>query len=161
MKTAFSRIQTSFDQIYAEIEVPGLGWLFKGPIALWSRMNRLSGPPSDAVGHRVAQAMQKRGALRDHITEGIYLPQDPTEAIGRYEHTLELIEGSVDVYKKLYKATKARQIPKAPVLKQLEAAVKATVITEEEAGQVRATEAARFDAILVDEFTLEEYAALN
>lgn len=161
MRTAFSRIQTSFDQIYAEIEVPGLGWLFKGPIALWSRMNRLSGPPSDAVGHRVAQAMQKRGALRDHITEGIYLPENPTEALGRYEHTLELIEGSVGVYKKLYKATRARQIPKAPVLKQLDAAVKATVITEDEAEQVRATEAARFDAILVDEFTLEEYAALN
>ena len=47
------------------------------------------------------------------------------------------------------------------MLKQLDPAVKAGVITAEEADQVRATEAARFDAILVDEFTLEEYAALS
>ena len=43
------------------------------------------------------------------------------------------------------------------MLNQLDPALEKGVITSEEAEMVRKTEKARFDAILVDEFTLEEY----
>ena len=157
MEHAFYRIQTAFDEIYTEIEVPGLSWLFGGPIALWSRMNRIGKKPSDKLGHKVAQAMQTRGEQRDRITKFMYLPEDKEEALGRYEHTMKLVEESFPVYKKLYKATKAREIKKNHVLEQLDEALQKNVITESEAKIVRETEKARFDTILVDEFTLEEY----
>jgi acyl-CoA dehydrogenase len=157
MEHAFYRIQTAFDEIYSEIEVPGLSWLFGGPIALWSRMNRIGKKPSDKLGHKVAQAMQTRGEQRDRITKFMYLPEDKEEALGRYEHTMKLVEESFPVYKKLYKATKAREIKKNHVLEQLDEALQKNVITESEAKIVRETEKARFDTILVDEFTLEEY----
>jgi len=157
MDHAFYRIQTAFDEIYSEIEVPGLSWLFGGPIALWSRMNRIGKKPSDKLGHKVAQAMQTRGEQRDRITKFMYLPEDKEEALGRYEHTMKLVEESFPVYKKLYKATKAREIKKNHVLEQLDEALQKNVITESEAKIVRETEKARFDTILVDEFTLEEY----
>src|SRR6056297_2244851 len=157
MEHAFYRIQTAFDEIYSEIEVPGLSWLFGGPIALWSRMNRIGKKPSDKLGHKVAQAMQTRGEQRDRITKFMYLPEDKEEALGRYEHTMKLVEESFPVYKKLYKATKAREIKKNHVLEQLDEALQKNVITESEAKIVRETEIARFDTILVDEFTLEEY----
>lgn len=157
MEHAFYRIQIAFDEIYSEIEVPGLSWLFGGPIALWSRMNRMGKKPSDKNGHKVARAMQTRGEQRDRLTKFMYLPEDKEEALGRYEHTMKLVEESYPVYKKLYKATKAREIQKNHVLEQLEEALEKSVITETEAEIVRKTEKARFDAILVDEFTLEEY----
>ena len=157
MEHAFYRIQTAFDEIYSEIEVPGLSWLFGGPIALWSRMNRIGKKPSDKLGHKVAQAMQTRGEQRDRITKFMYLPEDKEEALGRYEHTMKLVEESFPVYKKLYKATKSREIQKNHVLEQLEEALQKNVITKSEAKIVRETEKARFDAILVDEFTLDEY----
>jgi acyl-CoA dehydrogenase len=157
MEHAFYRIQTAFDEIYSEIEVPGLSWLFGGPIALWSRMNRIGKKPSDKLGHKVAQAMQTRGEQRDRITKFMYLPEDKEEALGRYEHTMKLVEESFPVYKKLYKATKAREIKKNHVLEQLDEALQKNVITESEAKIVRETEKARFDTILVDEFTLREY----
>lgn len=157
MQHAFYRIQNAFDEIYSEISVPGLSWLFRGPVALWSRMNRIGRKPTDKLGHLVAQAMQTRGEARDRMTWGIYIPESKTEALGRYEHAMKLIEESFPVYKKLYKATKSREIPKGHVLKQIDPALEKGIITADDAELVRKTEEARFDAILVDEFTLEEY----
>ncbi|HBX67778.1 MAG TPA: hypothetical protein DEG32_17135, partial [Balneolaceae bacterium] len=65
--------------------------------------------PSDKLGHKVAQAMQTRGEDRDHMTDGIYLPEDKESAVGRYEHTMKLVEEAWPVFKKLYKAIKAKE----------------------------------------------------
>jgi acyl-CoA dehydrogenase len=157
MDHSFYRIQTAFDEIYAEIEVTGLSWLFSGPIGMWSRLNRIGKKPSDRVGQNVAQAMQVSGEQRDRITEGIYLPLSRDEAMGKYEFALSQIEKSYPVYKKLYKATKQGIVPKSHPLKQLEVALEKGVLTQEEVEMVQSTEEARFDAITVDEFTHEEY----
>jgi acyl-CoA dehydrogenase len=154
---AFYRIQTAFDEIYSEIKVPGLTWMFRGPIAVWSRINRIGCKPSDELGHRVAQAMQKRGEQRDRITNNIYIPESREEALGKYEYALEKIEKSYSVYRKLSQAVKAGELGKDHVLRQLEPALEKGIITQEESEMVKQTEEARFDAILVDEFTLEEY----
>jgi acyl-CoA dehydrogenase len=157
MEHAFYRIQTAFDEIYNEIRVPGLSWFFRGPVAFWSRMNRIGRKPSDILGHKVAQAMQTRGEQRDRITSGIYLPSDSDEALGRYEDAMKQLEEAFPLYKKLYKATKARTIRKGHTLSQLEPAVEKGVLTKEEAEVVRKAEKARYDSILVDEFTQDEY----
>ena len=157
MEEAFSRIQTAFDEIYSEIQVPGLSWLFRGPVALWSRINRIGKKPSDKLGHMVARAMQTRGEQRDRITKDIFIPTSRDEALGKYDFALECVEESYPIYKKLYKATKAGKLEKSHVLKQLDSALKQGIITDDEAELVRKTEKARYDTILVDEFTLEEY----
>jgi len=157
MQHAFYRIQTAFDEIYSEITVPGFSWAFRGPMALWSRINRIGRKPSDILGHKVAQAMQTRGEQRDRLTDGIFISKSTDEAIGKYEHAMMLIEENFPVYKKLYKATKAGDLVKDHVLSQLDSALEKGIITKEEAERVKETENARFDAILVDEFTLEEY----
>lgn len=157
MDHAFYRIQTAFDEIYSEIKVPGVSWVFSGPVAMWSRINRIGKRPSDSTGHKVARAMQIRGEQRDRITNGIFIPESRDEVLGKYEYALQLIEESSPVYKKLHLAAKSGDIPKNYVLKQLEAALEKGIITEGEAEMVKKTEEARFDAILVDEFTLVEY----
>ncbi len=157
MEHAFYRIQTAFDEIYSEIEVPGVSWIFRGPVGLWSRINRIGKKPSDKLGHKVAQAMQQPGEQRDRLTKGIFITKSREEALGKYEYALDMITESFPVYKKLYKATKAKEIKKNHVLQQLDEALEKGVITKDEAEVVRKTEEARFDAILVDEFTLEEY----
>ncbi|MFU8812572.1 MAG: acyl-CoA dehydrogenase [Balneolaceae bacterium] len=157
MQHAFYRIQTAFDEIYSEIRVPGLSWVFRGPIGIWSRINRIGKKPSDELGQQVAQAMQTRGEQRDRLTADIFIPKSRDEALGKYEYALDMITESYPLYKKLYKATKAGTLRKGPVLKQLDAALAEGVLTPSEVETVRETEAARFDAITVDEFTLEEY----
>ncbi|MEX2367975.1 MAG: acyl-CoA dehydrogenase domain-containing protein, partial [Balneolaceae bacterium] len=157
MQHAFFRIQNAFDEIYQEIRVPGLSWLFRGPVGLWSRINRIGNSPSDELGHQLARAMQTTGSQRDRMSEGIYLPDSRDEALGRYEYGLKRVTETEPIYKKLYKATKAGDLEKGPVLEKLDEAVSKSIITKEEAEQVRQTEEARLDVVLVDEYDLEEY----
>jgi len=157
MQYAFSQIQEAFDAIYREIQVPGLSWLFRGPIALWSRMNRISSYPSDKLGHKVAQAMQQRSEQRDRLTDGIYVPEDTNEALGRYEHAFKLHEEAAPIYKKIYVATKKKELPKTQVRFVIDQALEKDIISEDEAELIRKAEDARVDMVQVDEFTLDEY----
>jgi acyl-CoA dehydrogenase len=91
------------------------------------------------------------------MTDGMYIPSYPTEAVGRYENALTLITNTNPVYKKLYKAMKKRELPKDSFLNLLKPALEKNIITKAEAEMVEKAEAARTDAIQVDEFTLEEY----
>lgn len=156
MEYSFYRIQQAFEGILREINVPGLSWLFR-LVGVWGRLNPIGTYPSDKLGQKVAQAMQVRGADRDHMTSGMYLPEDRESAIGRYEYTMQLNEEAWPVFKKLYKAIKAKELPKVPYLDLAELAVEKGVITKAEGELVKKTEIARNDAIQVDEFTLDEY----
>ncbi|MFP8487717.1 acyl-CoA dehydrogenase [Gracilimonas sp. Q87] len=156
MEYSFFKIQQAFEGILREIKVPGLSWLFR-IVGVWGRLNTIGTYPSDKLGHKVAQAMQVRGEDRDHITRGMFLPKDNESALGRYEYTMRLNEEAWPVFKKLYKAIKAKELPKEPYLEIADLAAKKGVITEDEAELVKKTEIARNDAIQVDEFTLEEY----
>ncbi|MDZ7715761.1 MAG: acyl-CoA dehydrogenase [Balneolaceae bacterium] len=157
MEYGFAKIQEAFDGIYKEIKVPGLSWLFRGPIALWSRMNRISSMPSDKLGSKVAQAMQETGERRDRLTKGIFVSDDKEDALGRYEYGLNALEDAEHVYKKIHVATKKKELPKTQPRFVIDEALEKGIISEEEAKLIRKAEDARIDVVQVDEFTLEEY----
>ncbi len=157
MEYAFGQIQEAFDGLYEEIKVPGLSWLFRGPIGLWSRINRIGSKPSDKLGHKVAQLMQQPGEQRDRITEGIYLTEDTDEALGKYERALKLSIEADPIYKKIHLAMKKKELPKTQARFAIKQAHEKGIISEEEAAKLREAEKARVDAVQVDEFTLEEY----
>lgn len=152
MKYALSQIQQAFDGIYQN-----MGFPFRGPISVWSRFNALSNMPSDRIGSQVAQALQKPGAQRDALTEGMYVPQDPNEAIGRLENAFNLVTLADPVIRKIIHAVRSRKLPKDPPERLAAKAVEAGIITPEEADLVVKAEEARNDAIQVDSFTLNEY----
>lgn len=156
MEYLFYKIQVAFEGILSEIKVPGLSWVFR-LAGVWGRLNPIGTYPSDKLGHKVAQAMQKVGKQREHITEGIYIPKDPTQAVGRYEHAMKLIFGASAMYKSLYVAIKKKDLPKKGILHILDEAVEKQILSKEEADYVRKAEEARNDAIQVDDFSQEEY----
>ena len=157
MQHAIAHIQGGFDGLFENLRVPGLTWLFRGPIAAWSRLNRLAGSPSDDLGSRVARALQIPGEQRDRLTRSIYLPADRTTAVGRLEHAFVLAHQAEVVVKKLKRAIKSRQLPKAPPLELVDDAVDLGLITEDDRELLKLAEEARADAVQVDSFTLEEY----
>jgi len=156
MNYIFYRIQVAFEGILKEIRVPGLSWVFR-LAGVWGRLNPIGTYPSDKLGHQVAEAMQKVGDQRDHVTNGIYLSKDPTDAVGRYEHAMDLIYSASNIYKIVYKAIREKHLPKRSVLSVLDEAIEKKIITNEEAEHIRKAEHARNDAIQVDDFSLEEY----
>lgn len=156
MQHAFYRIQLAFEGILAEIKVPGVSWAFRllGKIL---KLNPIGTTPSDKLGHKVAQAMQIKGESRNHVTNGIYLMDDPNDALGRYEHALSLVTEAQPLYRKMYKAVKSKELPKRSPDLLIDLAHEKGILTKDEAEFMSKTEAARQEVIEVDDYTLDEY----
>lgn len=157
MQYALARIQEGFDGLFQNMKVPGLTWLLRGPVALWSRINTIGKAPSDTIGQQVAQLMQVPGEQRERLVAGTYLPNDKTEALGRLENAFHLAVQSDAIARKIYAAVKAGQLPKDRPAKLVRQAAEGGVITADEARRIQEAEAARQDAIQVDSFTQEVY----
>jgi acyl-CoA dehydrogenase len=157
LEHAFAQMQDAFDGLYGNLRVPGLTWLFRGPIAAWSRLNRLSAGPSDDHGHRVAAAMQVPGPQRDRLFGGVFVPESVERPLGRLEHAMRLVHDAAPVERKLRDAVKAKRLPRAHPATLVEEGIEAGVVTPEEARLLRQAEAARADAIQVDAFAVEDY----
>ncbi|MEM1055862.1 MAG: acyl-CoA dehydrogenase [Bacteroidota bacterium] len=156
---ALARIQEAFDGLFANLQVPGATWLFRGPLAAWSRFNRLSGEPSDKTGHKVAAAMQVPGEQRDRLFGGVFTTLDPEHTLGRFESTMRIAYEAEGVVRKVKTAIRSRQLPKAHPRTLIPKAVEAGIITADEAALLERAEAARADAIMVDSFDNEDYFA--
>ncbi len=151
------KINNAFDGLYANLNLPLIGWALRGPIRIWSHLVPMGSAPSDRLGSKVAMALQSPGQQRDRITSGLYIPQDTTEAAGRMEHTLDLVTRADVVARKIKDAVKKRRLPRQKPIFLLEEAQAAGIISSEEAQLAIEAEAARDDTIEVDSFTLEEY----
>jgi acyl-CoA dehydrogenase len=157
MQLSFHNIQQAFDGIFRHMDAPGLGWFFKGPAALWSRINLMSSAPDDRLGKKLAKAVQTPGEQRDRITEGTFIPKGETEAMAQLEHAFMLSIEAEDVARKIKDAIKAKKLPRQKPATLLDAALEQGIITQEDYKLVERAEAARAEAIRVDSFTLEEY----
>ncbi len=158
MQLAFSEIQQAFDGIYRHMSIPLVGWIFRGPIAFWSRLNPISTAPDDRTGKYLAKIAQTPGEQRDRMTDGIYVPEDVNEALGRLENAFRLSTEAEDVARKIKDAIRAKKLPRDKPARLVQKALEENIITKEEAGLVKRAEEARFDAIQGDEFTLDEYS---
>lgn len=159
MQYALHQMQEAFDGLFANLKVPGATWLFRGPLAAWSRLNRLAAPPSDGLGHRVAAAMQVPGPQRDRLFGGVYIPDDLERPLGRLEHALGVCTAAEGVARKLRDAVKAKRLPKAHPAALVPQAVEAGIITPQEAALLQRAEAVRADAVAVDSFELADFFA--
>ena len=158
MEHAFWRMQQAFDGLYDNFEVPGATWLFRGPIAAWSRFNRLTSYPSDDLGQTVAQALQVPGEQRDRLTDGIFVPREIEEPLGQLEHAFRLAVESHDIQRKLKDGVKSGQLPrKGSAAELVRQAVEKGIVTQAEAQVMHDANRARDEAVRVDSFTLEEY----
>lgn len=159
MDHALGQMQKAFDGIYRNFDAPGLGWLFRGPLAFWSRINSIGSAPRDVDGQRIARILQTPGAQRDRLTEGLYLPKDAEQAMGRLERAFLACVAADQVMAKIKKGIRAKKLPRQKPMTLLEEAVAADVITTEDVAIVQRAEELREDAIQVDSFSEEEYLA--
>jgi acyl-CoA dehydrogenase len=157
---SLSRIQEAFDGIYQNFEGPLAFWM-RGPAAFGSRLNPIGSLPSDREGSTLAAAIQTPGEQRDRLTEGIHLPADPMEAVGRLERAFLLVSRSRPILDRLRAASREGKLPAGNPEALVEPALAAGLIDRQEAALVREAAEARRDAIQVDSFTLEEYLGIT
>ncbi len=157
MGHALYEIQKAFDGIFSNLEVPLVGWFIRGPIRIWSNFNPLGGEQIDKHTHKIASLILSDSEQRDRHTSGIYISQDPDDAVNRLERTFKVVKLAEVIEKKVRKAVKAKTIAKAKGPALIKSALDAKVITQEEFDTLTLAEKMRYDAIQVDDFSQEEY----
>ncbi len=107
--------------------------------------------PNDALGHKVASLLLEPSAVRDRLTAGIYINDDPNDVSGRVEYALKKVIEAEPIERKLVKAGF-----KVPVFGEIDSwldkAVGRGVINQEEATLVHEALRATREAIMVDDF---------
>ena len=157
MQFALVRLQAGFDGLLANLRVPLLTWLVRGPVAWWSRANRFGSAPRDELGGQLACAIQTPGPQRDALTDGIFVPVTADEGLARLERALVLGCEAQGAVNQIERAVRERRLSKDQIGRIAPRALELGIITNEQYQQVMKAEAARQDAIQVDSFTAEEY----
>lgn len=159
MLNVLAEIQKAFDGIYDNIKVPGLRWLFKGVIGSWSRINSLGSQGSDGLGTKLVSTLLVKSEQRERLCEGIYVPKDRNQQMGRLEHAMEVVLKAEAAERKIRKAIKDKTLPKKKMAESLDEAKAKSVITADEYQLIKDSAQIRLDAIMVDDFGPEDYKA--
>lgn len=157
LKFCLAKIQEGFDGLFDNLKVPGLRWFLKGWIGAWSRINSLGSQASDGWSHHISGQILEDSEFRERITDGIYMPKDKNQQMGRLENAFRIVLKSESAEKKIKKAIRESVLPKKKIFELLEEAKSKNVITEEEVRLIKESDSVRFDAILVDDFDEDQY----
>ncbi len=157
MTHALYKIQKAFDGIFGNLPVPGLTWLFAGPLRMWSSFNALAGEANDKHTHKIASLILSDSPQRLRHTDGIYMPDNTLEHLGLLEETFRVVKRAEVVDKKVRAAVKAQTIPRAKGVALYDSAMAKGVISSDEHALLARSEEMRAAAIAVDDFSQEEY----
>ncbi|MFT5516331.1 MAG: acyl-CoA dehydrogenase [Rhodothermales bacterium] len=159
LEYALAEMQNGFDGLFNNMPLPGLTWAVRGPVAAWSRFNRLGGGPSDDLGHKIARILQTPGEQRDRILEGSFVPADPLRPVARLENAFIACAKADDLARDLRHAVKSGAVKKGPTAQMVAAAVQAGLMSQADGELLAQAEVLREDTIQVDAFTRPEYFA--
>lgn len=154
---ALYEMQRAFDGIFNNIKVPGLTWFFRGVIKPWSNLNSLAGEPYDSHTHKIASLILSDSDQRTRLTEGVYMPKDFNQQLGRLERAFQTIKQAESVDGKVRKAVKQGVIAKAKGNKLYTSALEKNVISRAEFEVLSQAELLRLDAVQVDDYSQDEY----
>lgn len=157
MNHALYEIQKGFDGLFANLPVPGLSWLFRGPLRMWSNLNAFAGEANDQHTHKIASTILNDAAIRARHSEGIYIPTSRDQQFGLLEETFTVVKRAEATERKVRKAVKSKAIPKLRGEAAAKAALEKNIITQAEFEELAKAEQLRWEAIQVDDFTQDEY----
>ncbi|MFN8790065.1 MAG: acyl-CoA dehydrogenase [Bdellovibrionales bacterium] len=157
LKFFMSEIQKAFDGIFDNLKVPGLRWFIKGWIGAWSRINSIGSLASDGWSHHISDRLLYNEGVRNRLTEGIFIPRKETEQLARLEKARKVTIQADSAEKKIRKAIREKVLPKKKAHLLVDEALAKSVITAEEARLLKESDHIRYDAILVDDFSEQEY----
>lgn len=108
--------------------------------------------PTDKLEQKLARLMTQNNHFRECLKKLVYLSGDSTQPVDRMEHALQLIIQNEGLAKKVGDLKKVKF---GQLSGKLQEKVAKKELTQQEMDALLAIEAARWDAILVDEFTFD------
>lgn len=108
--------------------------------------------PTDKLDQQLAHLMTGNNHYRDRMKKYLYLSGDPQQPVDRMEHALQLIIKTDGLTNKI---SDLKRFKFGKLKEKLAEKVANKQLTQTEMDSIMATEDARWDAILVDEFTFD------
>lgn len=150
---SLQRSEAALAEICRNFPVRPVGWLLR--LCLFPLGRRQAGP-DDALMREAADTLLQPGALRKSLTDGIYIPTAEDEPLVRLETAFARVIATESAANKVHAAVRARTIVDGPgVINQ---ALAAGIIDFEEATALESAEAARREALAVDDFAADKFA---
>ena len=159
LKEQFCKAQHAIEGLYQNL-FTGIFGIFLKPFALFARFNAFACPANDALGHKVVKLITKNGEERESLTKGIFVSKDKNDNLGRLENAMLLQENCEEIIHKIKIAVKENKLAKKSLRNNIDEALEKYIISAEEKKLLNDMFEACYDAILVDEYTLEEYKNL-
>jgi len=148
-------IQKAFNEFFDNLRPSWLGRVLRRVVFPYGIAFK---KPSDRLDHRIVQSMFNQNELRDRLTSGMFIgtPNDP---VGRVEHAFNLVLATRPIAAKVKAAIKSGQlVPAREFEETIATALAAGILTQQENDDLLAAEAARLDAIQVDDYS-QDYIA--
>jgi len=146
----YVKVEAALQAFIREYPIRPLAWLMRLVILPFGPRQKL---PSDKLEKKLAIGMSENHVYRNRIKENIYLSGNPGEPIDRMEMALQQYLSLQDVYAKI---PEIRKLKFHQVSDWLIEQVQDGRLTKAQAHAVLLAEAARLDAVMVDEFELVE-----
>ena len=108
--------------------------------------------PTDKLDHQLAQLMTQNNDYRNDLLKSVYLSGDSNQPIDKMENALQLMIKNRDIYKKISDLKRYKSVY---LVEKMAEKVKKGELTQDEMDAIVAVEKARWDAIQVDEFSIE------
>ncbi len=152
---ALNQIQVAFEEISNNIDRSIVGLLFAYPIGCFMRLNALSKAPLDSYSKALAAKITMDSQEREKLTEGIYIPTDKKEALGRLEYAFKISRQADEIAQRVKKEVKSGKLAKGADL--YDQALEAGIIDKDEFELIMEAVKIKVEAIAVDEFSMKDY----
>lgn len=161
IQTCLAKTQIAFDEFFSNFPFPFVAKLLSFVIFPWGRSYH---QPNDKLGSKLAAHMMESSSLRDRLTNLCYLGEEGgvTDPVWRMENAFRLILNAEPLQQKLHIAIKSGQLPRDVSEQELRQLAKdANLLTAEDFAAIDAAEAARYDAMKVDDFAFDAFVRKN
>ncbi|WP_245411397.1 acyl-CoA dehydrogenase [Pleionea mediterranea] len=146
-------MQKAFLDFFNNLPMKGLGRVLKWMVFPFGTKYKM---PNDKLEHTIVKPMMSDNELRDRITLDSYIGESDDDAAGRIENAFKKVLATAPIEKTLRKAMKDGSLTQSRTREEtVKTAVAAGILTQEEADQYLDAEAARLDAIQVDDYSKE------
>lgn len=166
LQTSLHELQVQMRRLIENFPVKGLRWPLKALIMpLGQRVRR----PDDGLGALLAKAIVEEGPARDSLVAGVYIDENPEDAIGRVMHAYRLALETRRARNKINDAIRKADPDELQDIEMLmghqrkelvDWAVQRKLISEEDGVKVLEAMEALYDVIRVDAFWDKDIKAL-
>jgi acyl-CoA dehydrogenase len=152
MQDCLSKLEIALDDFLRNFPSAAVGMTMR---ALVMPFGRRYSAPSDALEHKIAHILQHPNKTRDRLGHGQYLTQEAGNLLGEMEETLINIVKCEPIFDRICKAL-GEKLPMTNLDTLADRALKAEIISKDEAVLMRKAEAGRLNTINVDDFDGQE-----